>query len=171
MPSCSGSFSPASVVLWTYHSRLPHGICYPLPFPKVCHLRLCWLTYGLSNTDGLHCVALCHNHLANIRYSCIKIFAILLLLGPSNIDCCLQLSILDCLEKVSDLCAITHSTVALIYQSLHYSLLFLMECDILVTIPSFLLTIIVMQLSFCFCGLPGHMVRDKKLLKNVKKHS
>ena len=49
-------------------------------------------------------------------------------------------------------------------------MLLFMECNILVPIPCHSLTIImeVLQLSFCFCCLPDHMVRTKKMLVDVK---
>ena len=60
----------------------------------------------------------------------------------------------------------------MICKALHDSILFLVECNILVSTPSFLLTIIVnaLQLYFHFCDLPGHMVRAKKSLMDIKKH-
>ena len=76
-------------------------------------------------------------------------------------------------KKVADFCAIDHTTVAIICKALHDSMLFFVEGDILVPILHLSLTIImgVLQLSFCICGLPGHMVRAKKTLVDIKEHS
>ena len=89
---------------------------------------------------------------------------ILFWLGSDNIDCYLQLSSLDALEKVAYFGAIVHSTVTIICKAFNVGILFLVECA---------LTIIVrdLQLSFCFCGLPGHMVGAKKMLVDVEEHS
>ena len=48
-----------------------------------------------------------------------------------------------------------------------------MECNILVSILFFFLSTIVrvQQLSLCFCGLPDHIDRDKKLLMDFDEHS
>ena len=72
-----------------------------------------------------------------------------------------------------ELSAIMHSTVAVIYQALHYNVLFLVECGILIPIPSFLLIIIVrvFQLPFHICGLPGHVISAKTLLMDIKEQS
>ena len=108
--------------------------------------------------------------MAHIRHGGVKIDAILLWFGMDNIYCCLQLRALDALEKVADFCAIVHTTVAIIYKILHDCVLFFVEDDIFVPVPCLSLTIImgVLQLSFCIYGLPGHMVRAKKLLMDVE---
>ena len=85
--------------------------------------------------------ALFHDHLIKIRHSCIRI--LLLWLGPGNIDCCLQLSTSDFLDEVMDLSGIVYAIVAMILKALYYCVLIHVECDILVPIPSFLLTIII----------------------------
>ena len=56
--------------------------------------------------------------------------------------------------------------------TLHDGMLLFVDCDIFVSISSFPLTIIVrsLQLSFCFCGLPGHMARPKKLLMDANEY-
>ena len=94
-------------------------------------------------------------------------------LGLDNIDSSLQLSALDALEEVADFGSIVHSTIAIVCKALHDGKLFSVECHVLVPILPFPLIIIVrgLQLSFCFCGLPGHMVRAKKLLLDVKDYS
>ena len=113
--------------------------------------------------------------MAKVRDSYIITGTILLWLGPDNIHCCPQLITLDSLEKVVDFSAIVHSNVAMISKSLHYGVMFLVKCDILVPIPSFPLTSIIrdLQLSFCFCFfcLPGHMVRAKILIVDVEQDS
>ena len=50
--------------------------------------------------------------------------------------------------------------------------MFVVEDDKLVPIPCLSLTIIVgvLQLSFCFCGLPCHVVRAKKMHMDIKVH-
>ena len=84
-------------------------------------------------------VALLWHLLAKVRHSCNKIHAILLWLGPDNIDHCLQLSALDSLEKVVDLDAIVHWTVTIMCNAFHYCVLFLVDCDILSLSHSYLL--------------------------------
>ena len=105
--------------------------------------------------DRLHIIDLLHDHLTKIRHHRI------------------QLSTLHSLEKVADFSSIIKTTVTVVCNALHYCVLFLVECNIRVPISSFLCTIImrVLQLSFCFCSLPGHIVRAKKLLLDVKEHS
>ena len=114
------------------------------------HLGLCWLTFGLHNMDGLHWIALLYDHLAKIRHCCVKICAIFFFLGYDNIDCCLWLNTLDSLERVTTFDAIIHPTVAIICKVLHCSILFLVECDILVPTSSFLLANIVRTLQLFF---------------------
>ena len=98
---------------------------------------------------------------------------ILFWLGPNNIDHCLQLGALNALEEVMDFGAIVHSTVAITCKAPHDGVLFLVECNILIPIPPFHLTIKVrgLQLSFCIFGLPGHMIRAEELLVGIKEHS
>ena len=51
-------------------------------------------------------------------------------------------------------------------------MLVFVECNVLVLIPPSPLTIIVevLQLFFCSCGLPGHMVMAKESLVDAKEH-
>ena len=112
------------------------------------------------------------HHFAQIIHGCIKTHPILLLLGLDNMDCYLQLSALDVLEKVVDFAANVHATIAIICKALYDGMMFFVECNLLVPILCFPLTIIVegLQLSFCFCSLPGNMIRAKKLLIDIKEH-
>ena len=140
-------------------------------FPhKVHHLRPHWLTSNFCNMDRLHRRAFLCNHLTQMGLICIKICAILLWLGLNNIDHCLQLSAFDASKEVSDFGVIDHSTVAIVCEAHHDGILFFVECDVLVPIPPFYLTVIVrgLQLSFCFCNVPDHVVGAKKLLVDVK---
>ena len=61
----------------------------------------------------------------------------------------------------------------MIFKALHHCVLFLLECNILVPIPLFILTIImrISQLSFCFFDLPDHMVGAKIWLMDIDEHS
>ena len=69
--------------------------------------------------------------------------------------------------------ALFNTTVAMIYKALHYYLLFLVECNILVTIPSLLFTIMMrfLHFSFWFCGLSSHVVRAKKSHMDIEEHN
>ena len=80
--------------------------------------------------------------------------------------------LINALEEAVEHGAIVHTTVAIIYMTLHNGMLVFVEGKILVPIPCLSLTITVgiLQLSFCFCSLPGHMVRAKKMLVNIKVH-
>ena len=87
------------------------------------------------------------------RHGNIEMFSILLRLGTDNIHHSLQLRAFNALEKVADFCA--------------NGLLYFVEGDILVLIfVSLAIMMGVLQLSFCFCSLPDHMVRAKKMLMN-----
>ena len=57
---------------------------------------------------------------------------------PDNIHHCLQLSASDSMEIVAVVYAIVYSTVAIICKVLHYSVLFLVECDVLAIIARYL---------------------------------
>ena len=156
--------------------RIPDGlrVFFTLYLPhKDSHFRLPWLISGLSDTARLHCVVLLSDHLTNIRHSHIQILAILLWSGPDNNGHCLLFSALNSLEKMLDLSAIVHPTVAIIYQTLHYHVLLIVQENVLVQVPSFFLIIRVrsLQLSFCCCSLPGHMLKAKKSLMDIKEHS
>ena len=98
--------------------------------------------------DRFNTIALLHDQMTKIRHSCIEIFAILTLLGPDNIYSCLQLSTLDSLENMVNPSAIVHSTVTMIYKALHYCVLFILECNRIVSISSLLLIIIVSCAAF-----------------------
>ena len=113
------------------------------------------------------------NHLAKVWHSTIKMLAMLLWLDIDSIGHCLQLSASDSLEKVADFSAIIDTTIIMICKALHYCVLFFAESDVIVLMPSAVLTIIVsvLQLSLCNCVLPGHIVRAKKMLMNVEVHS
>ena len=53
-----------------------------------------------------------------------RLKSVTFLVGPGNIDCCLQLSALDALEEVVDFVAIVPSIVILICKALHGDMLF-----------------------------------------------
>ena len=91
-------------------------------------------------------------------------FFLLLWVGPIIVDCCLQRSAFDSLEKVLDFSAIMKTTVPMIYKASHKCVLVFVECDIIVPILPFILTIIVwdLQISFCLCGRHGHVIRAEK---------
>ena len=78
-----------------------------------------------------------------IRHGSIKICSILLWLGMDKIDQCLQIKALDALEKVGDLGAIAHITIAIICNALHNGMLFFVEGNVLVPVSCISLTIIV----------------------------
>ena len=130
-------FSPMHMLF--FHHGIPDCLGVLLIFyipPKGCHLRVHWLTSGLGNTDGLNWRAFLCDHLAQTGNGCIKICDILFWLHSDSIDCCLQLSAFDSLEKVADFCATVYSTVAIISKALHYCMLFFVKCDILVPNPA-----------------------------------
>ena len=66
-------------------------------------------------------MAFLHDHLTKMRQSCIKILAIHFCFGPDNINCHLQLSTIDFLEKVVDFNAIINAIVAMISKALFAS--------------------------------------------------
>ena len=86
---------------------------------------------------------------------------------------CLQLSASSFLKKKADSSAIIDIIYAMIIKALLNHVLFLVECNILVPIPSLHLSIIVsvLQLLLSFCRQSGHMVMAKKSLMDVEVHS
>ena len=126
-------------------SKLPWGTLYSLL--KRCHFGLCWLISVVNNINGWHIIDFVHNNLIKIRHCSIKTISILLWLGSNNIDCCLQLNALDFYEKIADFSAVINTIVAMILRALHYCLMFLIKCEILVPNTSFLLAIIVWDLQ------------------------
>ena len=86
----------------------------------------CCNPYWFCNQTSLH------DHSAQIGWVSINICSMLLWLETDNINCSLQLRALDSLENVADLCAIVHTTVAIIYTALHYGMLLCVERVILV---------------------------------------
>ena len=67
-----------------------------------------------------------------MKHSCMKIYAKFFWLGPDNIDCNLQFSILDVSEEVAYFGTIVHATVAIFCKALHDGMLLFVECNILV---------------------------------------
>ena len=67
-----------------------------------------------------------------------KIFAIQFWLGQDNINYCLQLSASDSFEKE----VVVDSIAAMLRKAILYCVLFLVECKILIPIPSLFLAII-----------------------------
>ena len=92
--------------------------------PSCCHFKLYWLTSDLRIMNGLYIIALLHDHLTKIRCRQVKIFAILISLGPGSIDHCLQVTTLYSLEKVVDFSVIINTTVSMICKALHIYVLF-----------------------------------------------
>ena len=74
---------------------------------------------------------------------------------------------------MANLGTIVHSTIAIISKALHDGMLFFVEGNILAPIPclSLIIIMVVLQLTFCICSLPGCMIRAKKMLVDVKEHS
>ena len=150
------------------------GVLFSLYLPcESHHFRPCWLTSGFCNMDWLHNEAFLHSNLAKIAHSSIEICAILFLLGANNIDHSLQLRALDALEEVVDFSDIVHTAIAIICNTLHDGMVLFMESNILVSISWYSLMIIlgVLQLSFCICCHPCHMIMAKKMLMDVKEYS
>ena len=59
----------------------------------------------VGSVDKLHIEVLLHDHLTKLRHGGNKIFAILLWLGPNNLNCCLKLNAYNSFEEVVDLSA------------------------------------------------------------------
>ena len=64
---------------------------------------------------------------------------------------------------VVDFIAIINATAAMISKVMYNCLLYLVECNILVTSTFFVLVVRILQHSFYFCSLPDHMVKAEKI--------
>ena len=97
---------------------------------------------------------------------------IILWLGSDNIDYCLQLSSLNSLEKVTDLSAINDTIVAMIGKALYCCVLFLVECNILVSISSIFLSIKVwaFQSFFLLLWTAWQLVMTEKLHMDMEEN-
>ena len=105
------------------------------------HFRPHWLTSGSCNTDRLHGRAFLHDHLAQIDHT--------FLVGPKQSWPQSPNQYSWFIGENADLSAIVHSTVEKYCKAFHDGMLFLVECNILVSIPPFLLTICYNMHNYC----------------------
>ena len=89
---CSLQFSQIHLLLFGHRTPdcLGVDLTFNLPHER-CLFRLCKLTSGHSNMDGLHIITLLHAHLNKVRHHSIKIIATLVWLGLDHINHCLKL--------------------------------------------------------------------------------
>ena len=148
-------------LLWFSHGS-PNclGVLLTLCFPgEGHHFRPHPLTSGFCNVERLHGRVFIHGHSAQIRHSRINIHTYFSGWAQTNLsDASNSVLLMPWRKWQTYFGAFVHTTVSIICNILHEGMTFLVECDIFVPIPPFPLTIIVrgLQLSFCFCSLPGH---------------